>query len=149
MAFRTYNPRRVTLSFKGFNISAFMDSTFIEAERNEDSFTVHVGANGDVTRTASHNRTGKVTVTLVQASTDNDFLMLILAADELAAKAGAGTSPGIGSLQIKDLSGTFRVNASQAWLTKPPKGERAKEAGSVQWIFECAEMEPFVGGNVI
>lgn len=144
MAFKTYNPRRVTFSFKGLNISAFMDGTFIEVERNEDAFMTHVGANGDVTRTKNQNKTGKVTITLVAASLDNDLLAAMHRLDELT----ESFTPGVGAIQIKDLSGTMRCRAAQAWITKAPKIERAKESGSVVWVFECAELEIFAGGNI-
>lgn len=145
MAFRTYNPRRVTFSFKGLNISAFAEGTFIKVERNEDGFTTQVGSNGDVTRSKNLNLTGKVTITLVGSSSDNDLLAALYIADEKA----IATSPGVGSLQIKDLSGTMRCFAAQAWIMKLPTVERAKESGNVEWVFECAELEVFPGGNIV
>lgn len=142
MAFRTYNPSLVTVSFKHINITGFNDGTFIEAERNEDAFTTHVGATGDVTRTQNLNKTGKVTITLTQASPTNDLLAALHLLD-------VTTGTQYGALQIKDLSGNLKCRATQAWIKKPPKVERAKESGSVQWEFECAELEIFAGGNTI
>lgn len=145
MAFKTYNPRRVTFSFKGFNFSAFAEGTFIKVSRNEDGFTTQVGSNGDVTRTKNLNRTGKVTLTIVATSLENDILAALYVADENAVAA----SPGVGALQIKDLSGNMRVRAAQAWVMKIPDVERAKESGNVEWVIECAELEVFPGGNVV
>lgn len=142
MAFRTYNPAIVTVSFKGINITGFMDGTFIEVERDEDTFTKHVGATGDVTRTRNNNKSGKVTVTLTQASATNDLLAALALLDE---QFGGQ----YGAFQIKDLSGNMKCRSTQAWIKKQPKVERAKESGSVQWEFDCAELEMFVGGNII
>jgi hypothetical protein len=143
MAFKTYSPRRVTFSFKGLNISAFAEGTFIKVSRNEDGFTTQVGSNGDVTRTKNLNRTGKITITLVATSLDNDLLAAMYIADELVDAA----SPGVGAIQVKDLSGNMRCRAPQAWIMKIPDVERAKESGNVEWVFECAELEVYPGGN--
>ncbi|MGN6103658.1 MAG: phage structural protein [Kofleriaceae bacterium] len=142
MAFKTYNPALVTISFKGINLTGIMDGTFLEAERDEDAFMKHVGAAGDVTRTRNLNKGGKVTVTLVATHPTNDLLAAILDADE---QFGLGYGP----LQIKDLSGNMKCRANEAWISKPPKIERAKESGSCVWVFDCAELEIFAGGNVI
>jgi len=141
-SFKTYNPALVTVSFDGINVTGFMDGTFVEAERDEDTFTKHVGATGDVTRTRNLNTSGKVTITLVAASPTNDLLAIKFATDEILGF-------GYGSLQVKDLSGTMLCRATQAWITKPPKIERAKESGSCVWVFECADLKVFAGGNVI
>lgn len=141
MAFRTYDPSEVSVSFKGVNITGFMDGTFIDAEREEDAFTKHVGATGDVTRTKNLNRTGKVTITLMAASSSNDALMALHAADDLL-----GLS--FGPLQIIDHNGNMHCRATEAWIMRVPKTERAKESGNCVWIFECARLEIVQGGNV-
>jgi hypothetical protein len=38
---------------------------------------------------------------------------------------------------------------AEAWVMKRPKIERAKESGTVQWVFAVAKLEIFEGGNVI
>jgi hypothetical protein len=141
-SFKTYNPAFVVVSFGEVNVTGFMDGTFIEAERDEDAFTKHVGSTGDVTRTRNLNTSGKVTLTLVAASPTNDLLAVIHAADELL---GLSYRP----LQIKDLSGNMVCRSTQAWVMKPPKIERAKESGSCVWVFDCADLKIFAGGNVI
>jgi hypothetical protein len=140
--FKTYDPALVTVSFKGIDITGFMDSTFIDCERDEATFTKHVGATGDVTRTRNRNKGGKLTLTLVQTAVSNDFLAAMHALDE-------ATGFGYGRLQVKDLSGTMQFSALQAWIEKAPKIERAKESGSVVWVFDCAELETFAGGNLV
>lgn len=142
MAFKTYNPALVVVSYKGINVTGFMDGTFIEAERDEEAFTKHVGATGDVTRTRNLNESGKVTITLVQTSPTNDLLAAQLSIDEIL---GIGYGP----LQIKDLSGNMVCRALHAWINKAPKVERAKESGSCVWVFDCAKLEITAGGNVI
>lgn len=138
-----YDPSRQSVAFMGIDVTGFMDATFIEVERNEDAFTTHVGATGDVTRVRNLNRTGKVVLTLTAAASSNGFLMAIHRTGE---QFGIGD---VGPLLIKDLNGNTVCRAAQAWIKKPPKIERAKEAGSCQWEFECAELWIQAGGNVI
>lgn len=140
MAFKTYNPALVIASFKFVNIVGFMDGTFIEVERNEDAFMLHVGADGHATRTRNLNKSGTVKITLVATAATNDVLAAIHQLDELIGGQ-------YGPLQIKDLSGNLKCRATQAWIKKAPKIERAKESGSVVWEFDCAELEIFAGGN--
>lgn len=137
--FGQYTPDQVIVSFKGYDIFGFMDGTFIDIEREEDGFTKHVGARGDVTRTQNMNRSGKITITLMMGSPSNDVLSLFYNDDEKDRDQ-------VGPFLLKDLSGTTRVQATDAWIMKLPKIERAKEAGSVQWVFECAELVVRAGG---
>lgn len=140
--FRNYDPSQVIFSFFGINVTGYMDGTFIEVERDEDAFTKHVGALGDVTRTRNLNRSGKVTLTLKSEAPSNDLLAALHAQDE---QFGLNYGP----LSIKDLNGNMRVSATYAWVQKAPKIERAKESGSVQWVFDCADVSIFAGGNII
>ena len=129
-----YSPDQVKITFRGTLITGFMDGTFVECERNEDAYTIHVGSLGDVTRTRNLNKTGKITITLMQHAPINDLLSLFLATDDIG-----DIVPG--ALQIKDLTNGMRVHAAEAWIMKPPKIERGKESAGLQWVFECANME--------
>ncbi len=136
-----YDPSQHTVSFNGVNVTGF-DEKFLEIERNEDAYSVHVGASGDVARTRSRNRTGKVTLTLMAQAVSNDSLMDIHLDDEQF-------GDGVGPLLIKDLNGLTVARAQEAWIVKVPKIERAKEAGSCEWIIECAVIIIEARGNVV
>jgi len=140
--FKNYSPDQVVFSFNGVNVTGYFDGTFIEVERDEDSFTKHVGALGDVTRTRNLNRSGKVTVTLKSEAPVNDILAALNVADE---QFGLN----YGAMMLSDLNGNMLVRATQAWIMKAPKVERAKESGSVQWVFDCADLFVFPGGNIV
>lgn len=139
MATKTYDPAKVLVSFAGQLITGIAPDTFISAERNEDGFTLVVGAGGEATRSQSRNRSGTVTLTLMASSQANDILSAQAAADELA-----GT--GVAALFIKELNGTTRAMAASAWIKKLPTVERAREAGTVEWTFECEALDLTVGG---
>ena len=135
----TYDPLKNLLSFAGNLATGFGPDTFIKVERNEDSFSLIVGASGEGVRTQNRNRSGKVTVTLLAKSQTNDLWSAISAADELSGS-------GISSLFITEANGTTVVSAENAWLTRPAAIERAKEAGTVEWVFECENLEILAGG---
>ncbi len=139
MSVRTYDPAQFLFSFAGVPLTAYAPDTFIKVERDEDSFSKQTGATGEVTRSKSNNRGGKVTLTLMSHSQDNDALSAIQAADELS---GTGVAP----LQGKELNGTTVVSAANAWIQKPPAVERGKESGTTEWTFDCAVIEVFNGG---
>lgn len=139
--FHNYDPGRVVAAFRGIPILGYADGTFIAVERAEDAFTSEVGAGGDVTRVRSRNRTGTATFTLLSSSPTNDLFSGVALEDEMF-----GT--GVGPLLVKDLNGTTLIEAPVAWIKKSPAVEYAKEAGSREWVIECAELFMKVGGAV-
>ena len=139
--FSQYSPDQVMFSFKGINVTGYAKGTFIDCEREEDSFKKQVGSLGDVTRTQSLNRSGKITLTLMTAAPSNDALMAVHAQDQQF-------RTGVGPLSIKDLSGNTRCRATEAWIMKSPKVERAEESGTTVWVFECADLSIIAGGAV-
>lgn len=141
MTTRTYDPALVNISFSGLPLGGFAPDTFLQVERNEDGFTLMVGAGGEAARSQSRNRSGRVTLTLLATSQTNDVLSAIANADELG-----GT--GVGALFIKEFNGTTLVLAESAWIMKQPTIERGAEVTTVEWVFECEELTMFAGGLI-
>ena len=140
--FKNHDPGRIVGSWKGIPFLGFMDGTFLSAARAEAAFSESVGAQGDVTRVRSRNRTGTVTLTLKAASPTNDLLTAQAILDEL-------TGLGYGPLLIKDLNGTTVVEAAIAWIEKVPDTEFATEESGREWVFKCAELYIAAGGNIL
>lgn len=141
MTTRTYDPALVNISFNGLPLGGFAPDTFLQVERNEDGFTLMVGAGGEAARSQSRNRSGRVTLTLLSTSQTNDILSAIANADEL-------TGSGVGVLFIKEFNGTTLVLAESAWIMKQPTIERGAEVTTVEWVFECEELTMFAGGLI-
>ena len=139
---RNYDPGRVVVTFNGVRLVGYQDGTFVSAERAEDGFTMQVGSGGDVTRTRNRNKTGTITLTLQQASPSNDVLSNFAELDE-----ALGLS--FGSIMIKDLQGTTLCEAADAWIKKFPTVEYAKESGPRVWMFDCAELFIYAGGQIV
>lgn len=131
--FTQYDPGRIVVSFAGIRMVGLMDGTFVQVERNEDTFAMSTGAQGDVTRVRNRNRNGRVTVTLQQQSPVNTLLSVRQVLDE---QFGTGFGP----LQLVDLNGLTVVEAPYAWIVKPANAEYAMEAGGREWMFDCAEL---------
>lgn len=137
--FKNYDPADIIATFLGSLIIGFAEGTFVRVERNEDSFTLKVGSQGDATRSRNRNKSGTITFTLMQSSPSNDVLSNAALADEL-------DGSGIGVAQVKDLNGTSLALGATAWVRKRPAGEWGKEAGNREWVLETDNLEHFVGG---
>lgn len=137
---KTFNPKDVVVIFGNAIISGFADGTFIEAERTEDAFTMSSGADGEVTRVGSANRSGTITITLAQSSASNSVLSQIAQRDELI---GNGVLP----LTIKDINGQTTIVSAFAWIRKLPTTGFSKDIETREWVLDCDRLELFVGGN--
>lgn len=141
MTAATYDFKNVICTCGGFQIQGFAEGgTGITIDRNEDAWTTHIGGDGESARGKSNNRSGRVTLALLQTSPSNDVLQAFANADELG---NAGTFP----LLIKDLLGNTLVVAEQAWVVKEPTSEFGPEVGTREWILETGELVMNVGGN--
>jgi hypothetical protein len=143
MTIATYDPGLSILVWAGIQFSGFMDGTFISIEMLEDRYTVGAGADGQPYRTRNRNRIGSITAILQQSSPVNDLLMARAILDDPESPGIAPT--GSGSVFFKELNGTTRARAGDAWLRKVPKIDRAKEFQGVEWILDCGILKPFVG----
>lgn len=146
MALGKYDPSQVALIAVGVPVTGYAPGTFIVAERNEDSFNLTIGSDGEGCRTRTNNRSGRITFTLQQSSITNQLLSTALNLDENT-PAGDGIAPSL----IKDNTGlptaqTF-VNAPESWLVKPANVEYSNEATTREWIVETDNLIMNVGGN--
>jgi hypothetical protein len=140
MAVKTYDPKAVQVSIGGNQITGFADGEFISVERAEDSFTKVVGADGEVSRAKSNNKSGMLTLTLQGTALANDILSGIAIADEL-------DNSGVVPVFIKDTAGTTVLFAAEGWIRRPANYTAAKEITNREWVLDLATIETFIGGN--
>ncbi len=81
-----------------------------------------------------------ITITLAQTSPSNDVLSGFMLLDETK---GAGVVPII----CKDNSGRSTFFAATGWVQQPPEVEFGKEITEREWVFDCTDLDIFVGGN--
>ena len=141
MATKTYDPKQVSVIIGSQPMRGFAEGDFVSVERNEDSWTLLVGADGESTRSKNANRSGKVTITLLASSSSNDYLTQLALADDASGR-------GVFSIMIKDNFGTSIYTAATAWIVKQPARSFAKEAGSQEWVIETDELIQYSGGNL-
>lgn len=125
----------------GIPIDGFKEGTFIEVEREEDTYKKKVGSLGDVTRTRSLNRSGKITFTTMAAAPVNARLTALADDDE-------DDGSGVGAFSLKDRSTNSEARSTSTWIMKRPKMERAQESGDVQWVLEAAYIDIKHGAGV-
>lgn len=135
----TYNPKKVLVSFGPILISGYADGVFIEAARNNQSVNLAVGSTGAGARAISNDKSGTVTITLLQSATVN---ALLSAAQKLDEATGDGVEP----LLIKDLSGLDVISAPEAWIQQPAAGSYAREIENRVWVFETADLDIAIAG---
>ena len=140
MSVRTYDPASVAVLVGGVPITGYADGTFVTVARDSDTFQKVSGADGQVARSKTNDKTGTLTITLMQTSASNDVLEGIAALDEL-------TSTGIVPTLVKDNSGRSIHFAGNSWIRKVPDAEFGKEISNREWVIDLADLVPFNGGN--
>ena len=137
---RTYDPSKVIISVGGVPMSGYTDGTFCEVVRNEATWNLVVGADGNSTRSKTNNFSGTLTITLKQSSPSNDVLSSFLALDELS-------NAGIVPVLIKDLSGNSIYFSAQGWVQGYANSTFAKDITDRTWTIQLATLDAFVGSN--
>lgn len=139
---KTYDPKQVIAIWGAVIFTGLVDDgDAIAIEYDEDHVTKKVGLDGEVARAMSANRTGKITVRLMATSMVNDALSAAAVLDQTDRSA-------VFPFTIKDLSGLTLVFTSSAWIMKTPGPSYGKEIGTREWVFDCAQMDSFVGGII-
>lgn len=130
-----YDPKNVVMTFGPALIDGYAPDSFISIERNADSFALLIGSDGEAARSASNNKSARITVRLMPGSVGNAVLKAALMADEAG---GAGVLP----LTITDSSVTPpRVHAAEsAWVVRDPDIDYQTEAQPIEYILETDRM---------
>ena len=91
-----------------------------------------IGADGEVTRSISPDRTFAVKVTLDQMSESNSYFQEMYNRDQQ-------TGDAIESLMIQDMKGGMLFSADEAWVPKPATRGFGKAAGTREWEIHTGE----------
>jgi hypothetical protein len=138
---KTYAAAEVKTTFGSHSVTGTNDGDFVNIEQITDGVTSQAGADGEVARSMSADRRARITITMQQTSSSNDFFSGAYLADQVS--GGRAPLP----LTIRDLRGTTVFAAAKAWITKMPNAGFGKELGSREWILETDRADYFVGGN--
>lgn len=135
----TFDPKLVVVSFLAQPITGFAEDTFIEAEFNEDAFTLTMGADGTAARSMNANQSGIITITLLHTSPSNRIL-------DAAANLDRLSRTGLGTFLAKSLTGVEQINANNCWVKKKPKIEFGKTVKERVWVLETDSLKLNLGG---
>lgn len=140
MGVKTYDPKKVNVILGGAPLSGFGPDTFIQVNRNADSFGLTVGVDGEGARSVDGDESAQVTITLLQTSASNDVLQAFHDQDKLGI---GGPLP----FAIVDRNGRTLEAAETAWVKRRPDSQYAKAAGTRDWLIETDKLNSFTGGN--
>lgn len=140
MGVKTYNPSDVTVIVAGIPIEGFADGTFITAERRNPAWNLAVGSDGEGARSYSSDKSGTITLTLMQTSASNDLLQQLFNADER-------TGDGVGPFLLVDRSGRTLIDAESCWISNQASAEFGREVANREWTIETEALNFNLGGN--
>ena len=140
MPVHTFDPATVIVSIGGTPMSGLADGTFVMVSRDEDIFSKVSGADGEVSRAKSNNRSGSLTLTLMQTSMSNDVLSAIAVLDEIS-------NTGIVPVFVKEIGTSTILMAGEGWVKKMPDVSYSKEIENREWVLDLAIVNMFEGGN--
>ncbi|SFJ44243.1 Protein of unknown function [Paenibacillus sp. UNC496MF] len=125
---QTYDAKNVSVIVNNVYLTGFSED-IVEIEKDEDTYDVKVGAQGDVVRTRNNNPLGTIKVTLQASSPQVPML------DKLA---NAGTLVPVSV--ISSGANKETSTASQAFLTKPSARKYGKQADDREYEFKCLDL---------
>ena len=142
--FHVYDSNAVAISICGIPIvSGFAEGELVRITMVEDAFKEYQGADGGVSRAATHDRRANIEIRLAQTSPTNDLLSALHNVD-INSPNGAG----VGVFEVCDLQGTSLHFASKCWIEKSPDAAFDREVKERVWKLKCADMKNFVGGSL-
>lgn len=125
---KTYDPMDVTTIVGGVYLTGYGED-LVSVVKDEEQFTVAVGAQGDVTRSKVNNPLGTITVTLQRTSPQVPYL------------DGLANSGKLVPVSVVYAGTPKETNIStQAYLKKPADREYGAEAGDKTYEFQCLDL---------
>lgn len=141
-SFQTYASESVTIGwgilpvFEGFD-----EGSLVTLERNADLHTNKVSADSKLARAINPDRTGTVTVSLMQNSDTHKYLSAVLALQEAQDDK---SKIAIADLYVRDPSGAMTALAKGASIMSAPSMGLGVESATYEWTFDCEELK-FLG----
>lgn len=136
-----FDPKKVIATYGPVVIGGVADGTFINVGRREDSVELQVGAYGDALFIIKNDKSGQISIILLQSSLTNDLLSGLT----LTQEAGlTGPLP----LVIKDLSGNSIFFAREVMIAKPAEAGYGTAGENREWNFLAGSLKTLVGGNL-
>jgi hypothetical protein len=138
---RTYDPNKVYVFAGPIPIGGFADGSSVKVIRSNDTFEKIEGIGGIISRSKTFNKSGEISFTLAQTSMSNDILSGLMLTDELSNSA-------IIPVTIYETGSKSLFVSAFAWIRRPTEVSFGKTLTDREWVFDAADIDIFVGGNV-
>lgn len=113
----------------------------ITVEASEETNTMHVGADGGVAHSLHASRAGRILVRLLKTSPTNQQLMQMYNAQRVSSLLH-----GQNTIVIDNFVTGDKYIGEQCAFGRNPTNSYSKEAGIVEWEFQCARINQVLGG---
>lgn len=141
MALQNYSPEDVTVLLAGVKpIQGFIDGTFIEIDKNTQTFQPYRSADGKIARKKDNDFSYTVRFTLMSTSASNDVLDYLAKVDQL-------TSMGKVPLIIKDQLGSTSFYSATTWIETIPTVTFSTGISERTWVLRSSQGILVNGGN--
>lgn len=134
-----YSAREVSCAWGMVNFEGFSGDNIVSMEYNSDLTTETVSCDGKLATSVTPDRTGTVTVELLQTSATHAILTGILAAQE---SSGDTSVLFRSDFVVSDPSGSAGYIARNAYLKKAPTLGLGVEQQTREWTFYAERIEP-------
>ena len=130
MDMKNYDPKKVVVTADGTYLTGFAEGTFVNCEKDEENHEVHVGAQGEISRTIRANDMGTITVTLKSTSPSNEVMSGL-------AKRKKSVFP----FYVRDENDTTKLVAggSEAWVERQAPQERGGQVTNIEWTVKVSD----------
>ncbi|MFD1886828.1 phage structural protein [Paenibacillus wenxiniae] len=126
---KTYDPLDLSLQIGGVFITA-MSEDMVEVEKDEESYSVKVGAQGDVIRSKVNNPLATMTLTLLASSPQLEYLTKLARTGEIVPVSI------IYNGEVKET-----ITSTQAFVKKLPTRTYGSEAEDREFELQMLDMD--------
>lgn len=135
----TYSAREVKCAWGFVNMDGFSSDNIVSMEYNSDLTTTSIGCDGKAATSVTPDRSGTITVELMQTSATHAQLLGILAAQE---SSGDTSVLFRSDFLVSDPSGSAGYIGRNAHISKAPTLGLGVEQETREWTFFCDYLEP-------
>lgn len=130
---REYALEDLEVILGGLTIKGAAPGDFLSIDPDGPQYVKQTGGTGEVSRSRSSSRGGKITFNVMYTSPDNAKFQAIKALD---VAANAGVVP----ILIRDPNGGTVIRAAHAWYEGDPSISFGAEAGMRSYVFDVARL---------
>lgn len=134
MTVSSYSAINLIVTFAGVAFTGFADGDdVVTVDRNNASMTQRVGIQGDAVYSQTADKSGKITIKLLQNSETNSLLTAKIQASEAGAIVSA-------PLIVTETGSDAKVTAMKCVIEGQPTFTRGANANTVEWVFLSADI---------